>query len=279
MRAESRSLRTLRLRARAPRVLTGLALGLVVVAGLRALVQPAPAAPKGATSSSQLDPRVGAFAEGFARAYLSWDADKPEERERLLRGYLSRDLDPDGGLPPSGGDTRRVAWSAVAAERASGSRINVTVVAERDGEVVYLSVPVERDRRGFLSVVAYPALVGPPATDTASRMAVESEVEDSQLRAVCERAVHNYLAGGRRNLAADLAPAAVVSLPTQRLELGAVDSVTWAQPGRWAAVQVRAEDEDGAAWTLRYELRVVRHERWYVRAIQVDPRSHQGGTR
>jgi hypothetical protein len=101
----------------------------------------------------------------------------------------------------------------------------------------------------------------------------EAEVEDADLRAVCDRAVRNYLAGARRNLAADLADGAVVSLPPKRLRVGSVESVNWVAPGRRVAVQVRAEEEDGAVWMLRYELAVVRHERWYVRQLHVDPRS------
>jgi len=120
-------------------------------------------------------------------------------------------------------------------------------------------------------VVGYPALVGPPAVALDRPASDEDEVADPQLRAVCERALRNYLAGDRDDLLADLDPQAVVSLPEQRLELKAVHELTRAGPGRVAA-EIEASG-DAAVWTLRYELDVVRRERWYVRAISSDPRA------
>jgi hypothetical protein len=137
-------------------------------------------------------------------------------------------------------------------------------------------VPVARNERGFLRVPSYPALVGPPAASTTAEEAQGDDVEDAALRTVAERAVRNYLAGDKRDLLADLAPEAVVSLPPQRLELRAVREVTWATPGRTAAVLVEARDEGGGDWTLRYELEVRKRDRWYVRSLHVDPRQRGG---
>ena len=104
----------------------------------------------------------------------------------------------------------------------------------------------------------------------------ERDVEDEQLRTVAERALRNYLGAERPNLLADLDPAAVVSLPETPLRVESVDELTWAGRDRVAA-ELRARAQ-GAALTLRYELAVVRRERWYVRAIQTDPRqTNQGG--
>ena len=110
-----------------------------------------------------------------------------------------------------------------------------------------------------------------PAIPTFPRP-TEQDVDDPELRAVSERAVRNYLAGQRRNLAADLADGAIVALPSKRLTVESVESITWAA-GRRVAVQVRASDAGSATWTLRYELAVVRRERWYVRSLHVNPRS------
>ena len=49
-----------------------------------------------------------------------------------------------------------------------------------------------------------------------------------------------------------------------------MQSVTWAAP-RVVAVTVNAEGSDGASSVLRYELSVIRRDRWYVRAISTDP--------
>jgi len=268
----------LRLRARTGPALLGIAAGLVILGALRAVVEPAPAAPPRDRSARAVAPQVTAFAESFARVYLGSDGGRPGARERRLAPYLAEDLDPDAGVAHADRANRAVTWTAVVATHGHGDRTSVTVAAEAGDELLYLAVPVRRDERGFLSVPTYPALVGPPATDGHARSPVERDVEDPELRAVCERAVRNYLSGDRRDLAADLAPETVVSLPSQRLELRSVDTITWAQVGQRAAVLVRAEDVDGAAWTLRYELMVERRERWYVRQIQTDPRARRGET-
>jgi hypothetical protein len=67
--------------------------------------------------------------------------------------------------------------------------------------------------------------------------AEEREVGDGALRAVTERALTDHLAGQRTNLLADLDPAAVVSLPTTRLVVRSVRSITKAAGDR-VAVEV-----------------------------------------
>jgi hypothetical protein len=230
-------------------------------------VKPSPAIVGAAISG---DPEVEAFAEAFARTYLTWDPADSERRERQLARFLSRDVDPDAGMAPDG--EQHVNWTAVASERRTGSRTTVVVAAEVNGEALHLAVPVERDERGFLAVAAYPALVGGPATDRGITAPAERDVEDPELRAVSERAVRNYLAGESRNLAADLADDATVALPARRLAVEAVESITWSR-GHRVAVQVRATEARAATWTLRYELAVVRRERWYVRSVHVNPDS------
>jgi hypothetical protein len=184
-----------------------------------------------------------------------------------MAGYLSDELDLSAGVEPA--RAQEVRWTAVVGVRRSGARQVVTVAADAGGGSYHLAVPVERDADGLLAVVGYPALVGPPPAGLDRPASGEEEVADPQLRAVCERALRNYLAGDRDDLLADLDPDAVVSLPEQRLELGAVDELTRVGPDRVAA-ELNASG-DGAAWTLRYELDVVRRERWYVRAISTDP--------
>ena len=276
--AEERSLRVLRLRARLPRALATAAIALLALAGLRALVEgtrPAPATERIVEASEEA---VAAFAESFARVYLSFDPADPDLREAQLAGYLSDGLDPDAGLAWPANEIRGVGWTTVVDEIRRGRRTTVTVAAEVAGETVYLAVPVDRDDRGFLAVVGYPALVGPPAHNEGIAPGSEDEVEDPGLRAVCERAVRNYLAGERRNLAADLTDNAVVSLPGRVLDVRSIETVTWAAPGRRVAIQLQAGDARNATWTLRYELAVVHRDRWYVRSLHTDPRA-EGGTR
>ena len=271
-----RSARRDRLSAVAPRVAVYGAVAILSLAGLRGILEGGEAHVAASPAGSSGDLAAEAFAEGFARAWLSYDGADPDARERALSAYLSDELDPDGGYSPRAG-RRSVDWTTVAGERVRGRWRTVTVTAGTSVDVVHLAVPVARDGRGFLSVPAYPALVGPPATDTRADPPREQEVEDPGLRTVVGRAVRNYLAGERRDLVADLAPEAVVSLPSERLSLRAVEEVTWVRPGRQVAVAVEATDSRGAALRLRYELAVRRRDRWYVRSLHVDPR--QGGGR
>jgi hypothetical protein len=275
---EQRSLRALRLRARAPRALALGAVCLLALAGLRSLVERPETSRQPPQTSVAGGWEIAAFAESFARAYLTFDPTEPELRDARLAGYLSRVLDPDAGLVPATDEPRSIAWTAVVDAARRGPRTTVTVAAELAGETAYLAVPVERDERGFLAVAAYPALVGQPVQDDGIAAPSEEDVEDPGLRAVCERAVRNYLAGERRDLAADLTDDAVVSLPGRELDVRSIESITWVVPGRLAAVQLRADDPEGGAWTLRYELAVLRRDRWYVRSLHTDPRA-EGGTK
>jgi hypothetical protein len=269
---QPRSLRVMRWRARGPRLLVAICVALLALAGLRVAIAPAPRVSVPARQAATPDLRVGAFAEAFARAYLTWDPEHPERREERLARFLSRQVDVGAGMTPAAPRAQHVTWVAVVASRRIRSRTTVVVAVETNGDVLHLAVPVEHDERGFLGVATYPALVGAPARSPDLSAPTEQDVEDPELRAVGERAVRNYLGGERRNLAADLADGAVVALPSRRLAVDSVDSITWA-PGRRVAVQVRASEAGGATWTLRYELAVVRRERWYVRALHVNPRS------
>lgn len=263
--------------ARAPRLVGGLVVAVFFLAGVRAAVAPpAPVAAPVAAASADLG--AESFAESFARAYLSWDAEASEQHELQVAAFMSDALEPGGGFSPPARGVQQVVWTAAVADRRlGGGRRVVTVAAQTSGPLVYLAVPVTRDGRGYLSVTGYPAIVGEPATTMEARPPEEDEVEDGQLRAVAERALRNYLAGEATNLRADLDPRAVVSLPAQKLAVASIDEITWALAGRRVAVALEAEDEAGAAWTLRYELDVVRSDRWYVRQIHTDPR--KGSTR
>ena len=275
LRVTTRSARVDRLRALAPRIALFGIVALLSLAGLRASLEGTPAAEPVRAPGRALDQGALAFAEGFARAYLAWGAKQPDQSERELAAYLSDELEPDGGLSPARG-RRSVLWTTVEGDSLRGRRHTITIAAQTSAGLVHLAVPVERDRHGFLSVPAYPALVGPPATNTSARAPAEDEVEDPRLRAVVERALTNYLAGERRNLLADLAPEAVVSLPASALELRSAREITWARPGRTVAVLVEVVDAAGSGWTLRYELEVLKRERWYVRSLHVDP-TQRGG--
>lgn len=270
----SKSLRSTRARALAPRIAVYAVLLILCVAGLRAIIAgpaapPAvPAAPAGGPSDSAAE----AFAEGFAAVYLSWDADDPDSRERQLAAYIPATVDPSGGFTPAPGSNQRIVWTATLGASRSGSVLNVIIAARTErGRTLHLTVPVARDEDGFLFLAGYPALVGPPPVTGNASPPVGEEVTDEQLETVVSRALKNYLAGASENLLADLTPEAVVSLPEVRLTVTDVEAPTWVIANRRVAVLVTARDEENNTWNLRYELDVRRSDRWYVQGIEADP--------
>ncbi len=267
------SLRVIRMRARAPRLLLGALVLILCVSGVRNIfgARPTEAAPV-TTKAPHYDFGAAAFAQSFASTYLTWGPTLSEaERTEALKPFLAQGLEIDAGLAPPAESTETVNSTAVAEERRAGAVTDVLVVAETSAGVQYLSVPVTRDERGLLSVISYPALVGPPATDTAVSVPNLASVEDQGLETVVSRGLRNYLGGEAANLRADLTAEAVVSLPPRPLTVEDIDSVNWLVTRRTVAVQVDAEDEQGAELILTYQIGVVRRGRWYIDSIQVDP--------
>lgn len=247
-------------------------MAIIGLVGIRSLAT-GPPEPSTVTQIVRSGPTVAttSFAESFVRAYLTWPADGGTDRQELMAPFLSEGLDSDGGVRPGGGVIQSVQWTNVVGARTAGSRTTVTVAAQTTGGLVYLAVPVVVSSEGFLSVVAYPSIVGAPAVDHDLSLADEEPVDDDDLSVVVKRALENYLSGSEDNLRADLTPDAVVSLPAQPLETSHVDDLTWVVSGRRVAVQVTADDARDTSFTLRYELDVERRDRWYVRALTVEP--------
>ncbi len=216
------------------------------------------------------------FATLFARAYLTWEGQHPEARERALAPFVGSGIDAGGGLQPPASGEQRVQWTQVVQEREPQPGDHVyTVAADTDtAGLLYLTVNVLRKSGGGLALAGYPAFVGPPASGPAQTAADGRlrEVSEPALSTVVERALRNYLAGSPSELAADLAPGARVSLPGIELALQSLQSLQWA-PGTGAVLAlVQAQDQRGASYTLAYELDVLRSQgRWEVSAIQMDP--------
>ncbi len=216
------------------------------------------------------------FAALFARSYLTWEAQDPEAREHALAPFVGPGMDVDAGLQPPSGSEQRVQWAQVVQERELlPGRHVYTVAAQTDtAGLLYLTVGVLRTTGGGLALAGYPAFVGPPASGPAQTNAEGRlrQVTDPELAAVVERALRNYLAGSSSELAADLAPAARISLPGEGLALQSLQSLQWA-PGAGAVLAVvQAQDQRGAQYTLAYELDVAREQgRWEISAIQMDP--------
>jgi len=269
------SLRRLRLAAAAGRfVLCGLAFaGLAasarfLVAPPRPIVRTVAAAPE--------DRAAQAAATAFARAYLTLDGQRPDDARAAL-GTMTGDEGAALVAPDVPALVRqRVHWVDVVSDRIVAGRTHAVVVAadtDRQG-VVHLAIELERRRDGTLRIVGAPALVGGPVL-AAARDEPDGgrvEVADAALTDVCRRALENYLAGNARNLAADLAVSASVSLPDVPLRLERMESLRWTVDRRSVAATVQASDRDGVRYRLRYALDVVRDgARWLVRALATDP--------
>ncbi len=269
-----RSSRVERLRARAPRYAFLVFVGITSLLGLREIFMPRePATP--AAPPLALDRPAESYAVELTRAYLSFDAARPELRERRLEPLLPDELSPDAGFVARSG-SRAVVWAEVAESRrdSTGARL-IVVAAQTDDDLrpFYLAVRVDRNRRGDLRLVGYPALVGPPSIARAG-LPEREEVEDGEVAAVARRVIANYLAGEAANLEADLAPRALISLPSPPLEVRAVEEIAWAEgPGSGSVlVTVTARDQHRATYTLTYGLGIeYRRGRPYVSFIETVP--------
>ena len=143
---------------------------------------------------------------------------------------------------------------------------------DRTAGLVYLTVPVTRERDGRLALAGYPAFVGAPSSAPAQTPAETSEVDEPALATVVERALRNYLAASQEELAADL-----VEWRSRRRPDGLADArvdsrLSWSADHRSVLAIVRAQDARGALYTLAYEADVEELDgRWELSAIQVDP--------
>jgi hypothetical protein len=261
-----------RARARAPRLAVFALVGLFAVSGFvrTFIVRPHPVGPAGKTTvapAARVD--VNGFAQAFARAYLTVNAARVDGHAAALRPFLGGDVDPDAGFSTDGRTTQRVSWTAaVGQDQVAPNRTVVTVAVALDAQAPlrYLAVPVDRTRDGALVIDAFPSFVGPPRRATHFRAPTQGDVQDAALLAVSKRALANYLAGAAQNLSADLDRGVALSTPGEGLALQSVDSTTWAGPGR-VDVQLVARGEGDETYTLRYELAVVKRDRWYVRSL------------
>ena len=275
--AEDRATPLWRVRAaaRAPRAVVLSVCGVLGLVGLKTLFTPSDPPPATPAPSAQADVVAAAFAESFARAYLTWEAGGSDRRDEALARLMPRD--DAASADDVGRRHQRVLWSLVTADRPVGAyRRIVTVAAHTTAGLVHLAVPVARNDRGFLYVPSPPALVGPPATATDVAVPAEREVRDPELRTVAGRVVTNYLAREREDLRADLDADAVVSLPDEPMRVDGVDGVTWVAPDRRVAVAVSAAGPRGLRLALRYELSVTRRAgRWLVRTVHVNPTARE----
>jgi hypothetical protein len=278
VRLTTRPLWRLRIQRQLPRyVVSAVALAGLLASARFAIAPPRPAAsppPQSPLEASDLG--AEAYAAQFARRYLTWSSAEPLDSARSLEAFSGPEMEPAAGLrlPPSG--EQRVEWLEVVQARQPVPDVHVyTVAAQTDtAGVLYLSVPVERERDGTLALAGYPAFVGSPSYVPARLPSQLRDVTDVVLATVVERGLRNYLSGSEANLDADLASGARVSLPGLGLELDSVAHLYWAAGGGAVLALVQAHDARGVRYSLAYEVDVTQAGgRWEIAAVQMDPNS------
>jgi Conjugative transposon protein TcpC len=248
---------------------------------LLAVEEPAPAARESrAPQVAVPDDEVRAFAVEFARAYLGWSPRQPGSYARGLEAFaapeLSGSLVPE--LPERASPQEVGAISVARTAPLDAGQVLVTVaarVSSSDRESTrYLAVPVARDGRGGLVVYDLPSFVAPPSLGRVPAPQLEPLTggERAQVEDVLERFFRPYLAGRSEELEY-LVPAGVrIGALAERHQLVGLVSVALARPAvgrtREVVATVRARDlETRAVYPLRYRVRLVRGDRWYVAAV------------
>jgi hypothetical protein len=262
-----------RLAAAMPRYLATAVLCVFLVLGVKACFFGARGADAAAPPVTGADAPSEDYALQFARAYLSYDAKRPGLRVRALAPFLAEGLEAAAGAYATSG-AQRVRWAQVASDQpalAGGRVITIAAAVSTQRLPIYLAVTVAHPRAQPLRLVGYPAVVGAPSVAPAAPPPREA-VEDPAVASVVERVVRNYLSAQAPNLAADLTPEAVVTLPTLALRVSSVERLEWTgAPGSTVLATVSATDRHGSTYTLTYELGVVYRERPYVEFIEVIP--------
>jgi hypothetical protein len=271
----TRSAAWTRHRARVPRYLALALLGVLLFLGVRSVIAPPAATSVGQPRVPRADDPSRYLALGFARAYLSYDAAHPEQRERALAPYIGESGEALAGLTPRRG-SQRILWEDIASDQRSlqGGR-TITVAAAVSGSELplYLAICVEHPRGEPARIIGNPAIVGAPSIDPAGASESGEAVENPMLLEVVDRVLRNFLAGSGRDLEADLTPEAAVTLPTRSMRLVEVSEVAWiGDPGSGAVLAtVEAGEPNGASYVLSYELGISYRDRPYVDFIEVVP--------
>jgi Conjugative transposon protein TcpC len=228
-----------------------------------------PAAPEQpAAASAWPDDAAEAYAVEFARAYLT--------NSPRLEGFVGPDLlasiapELPEDAKPLQIQTATVAESAAVDD----GHALITIAVSQDDDTRLLVVPVGRDGDGGLTVYDLPSFAPPPRP--AQLPATQGEPVPGADRApigdVVERFMRAFLAGRDEELDYLVPAGTQIGALAQPYELTGVVSIEQVGPGaadaREVLAMVRARDvASGAVFALRYRLRLVREDRWYVASV------------
>jgi Conjugative transposon protein TcpC len=180
----------------------------------------------------------------------------------------------DRGAPTVSAQAATVAGAARLDARHALITVAATVTIGGDRAMRWLSVPIARDGGGGLVVDDLPSLAAVPRRASAGPVQGDPIVgaDAGPISDVVTRFLRAYLVGDTGALSYLTAPGARFAASAGGLRLLEVTSVeTVAPPSadrRLLLVTVRARDPVGRAlYGLRYRVRLVRRDRWYVAAI------------
>ncbi len=245
------------------------------VVGIAATVRNAVSPPRGRVTVIVAPQRSDAdgewFALRFTQAYLSWSPDLTGH-ERALAPFIEPIADADGGLQPSPHGREQIRSVAIAGEHdgAAGERDYTVAAVTTAGVTRYLEVAVAAGHGGQVTLARYPALVDAPAALRAGALdgAGLPNLDAPALVATLDRALRNYLAASSENLAADLAPGALVAPVAPGLSLRRVQRLAVASADEVLATIVAA-DATGNTYTLGYRVWVEQSGgRWEITRIE-----------
>jgi hypothetical protein len=267
---------------RVGRLLLWLAVGVVLlrgVAGTFTTAQPArvPHVSSRAAAAVWPDDPAKAFAVEFATAYLTHSpTDDPGAYTTALEAFASPELVAQLAPRFDEQEPREAVRSAAVAGliRLDGRHALVTVAAALSGPPMLqrlVTVPIARDDRGGLVVYDLPSFASAPprAAVTAPDLEPLFSNERAAIVDVLEPFLRAYLAGDTAALAYLVPPGARIAAAAGRWELIELTSVSAAGPatraGRVVLATVEARDSASrATYALRYRVRLVRRDRWYV---------------
>jgi hypothetical protein len=281
-----------RVRVRTPRELLAaagrfvlwLAVGLVLVHGVSDLLGPAreprePRAERAKRTVAWPDDAARALAVEFATAYLTHTpGEDPAAAAQRLTALAAPDV--GGELRPQfdrDAPAQAVRSATVARTVTLGPRhalVTVAATLATDGQLSIhrLTVPIARDRAGGLVVDDLPSFAAAPARAATAPRDDEPLIgaDRGAITDVLGRFLRGYLAGDTGGLAYLVVPGArITAAAVGRLELLSLTSVTTSGPAargqRLVLATVHARDvASRALYMLRYRIRLVRRDRWYV---------------
>jgi hypothetical protein len=225
------------------------------------------------------DDAARSFATDFARAYLTWSPQHPDRYEAALRPFVSAEIS-SIVVPSFAEDAPRQVVQTTSIARVvalDNTHALVTVAAAVATPAVvtrYLTVPIARDSAGGLAVDDLPSLAAPPARAQLAEPETQqlSSADQQQIGDALEHFLGAYLEGRSGDLAYFVPPGVRIEALAGGYELAGMSSLVAVGPvtgdTRTVLVTVRAKDaESRVEYPLRYRVRLVRRDRWYVAAI------------